>query len=165
MIKKTMFLFTALIVISTAQAKADQAQDEQSIKVLNNTFADAFVHKDAALRASVYARDGTLLTPQGIFLVGRAAMLKDFGPEAQAFVTKDTTEDFSDYHFRFIGPDLAFVDSVITVHNINGPDGKVIGVAHISVTQTAIRQAGKWLIEDERAHFLPPPFHPADVPQ
>ena len=165
MAKKAMFLFAVLVLISTVQVRADQAQDEQSIKALNNTFADAFVHKDAAMRGSVYAPDGTLLTPQGVFLVGRPAMLKDFGPEAQAFVTKDTTEDFSDYRFRFIIPDVAFVDSVITVHNISGPDGKAIDVAHISVTQTAIRQGGKWLIEDERAHFLPPPFHPSDVPQ
>ena len=162
---KVFILLAFFVVISTGQVKADVAQDEQAIKALNNIFAFAFVHKDAKLRASIYAEDATLLTPQGIFLVGRPAMVRDFGPEAQALVTKNTKQSFSDYRFRFITPDLAFVDSVITVTNLRGPNGKLLDVAHISVTQMVTRQGDRWFIEDERAHFLPPPFHASDVPK
>lgn len=153
---KVFSLCALLVLVFAAQARADQGQDERAIRNLNNVFAEAFVKQDAELRASVFAQSATLVTPQGVFLVGRPAMVKDFGPEAKALVTNNTKAKFSCYRFRFITPDVAFVDSILTVNNIIGPDGKVKTAVPISVTESLVRQGSGWLIQDERAHFLPP---------
>lgn len=152
---KVFSLCALLVLVFAAQARADQGQDERAIRTLNNVFAEAFVKQDAELRASVFTENATLVTPPGVFLVGRPAMVKDFGHEAKALVTKDTKAEFSCYRFRFITPDVAFVDSILTVNNIMGPDGKVKTAVPISVTESVVRQGNSWLIQDERAHFLP----------
>ncbi len=66
---------------------------------------------------------------------------------------------FSNYRFRFITKDAAFVDADIVINNVMGPDGKVKPVVPVSIVFTAVRQDGKWFIQDERAHFAaaPPP--------
>ena len=45
-------LSRAPLMLSVTQARADHAQDEQAIKVLNETFADGLVTKDPKKRAS-----------------------------------------------------------------------------------------------------------------
>jgi uncharacterized protein (TIGR02246 family) len=57
--------------------------------------------------ASLFDENGTFVTPQGDFLQGRAAMVKDFGPEAQQAVNATTQAAFSNYRIRFIKPDVA----------------------------------------------------------
>jgi hypothetical protein len=84
-------------------------------------------------------------------------MVKDFGPEAQQAVNGSTQAAFSNYRVRFIKPDVAVVDAVLTVHNVNGPDGTVIPMIPISFFYVAARHGDHWLIEDGRAHFAPAP--------
>ena len=86
-------------------------------------------------------------------------MVKDFGPEAQQAVNGTTGAAFSNYRFRFIKPDVAVVDALLTVHNINGPNGTVIPVVPINFFFVAVRHADQWLIQDARLHFAaaPPP--------
>jgi len=55
-------------------------------------------------------------------------MVKDFGPEAEQAVNGNTQAAFSNYRVRFIKPDVAVVDALLTVHNVNGPDGTIIPV-------------------------------------
>jgi uncharacterized protein (TIGR02246 family) len=146
-----------LIIGATASATAGQARDEAAVRALGDSFAKAFLQKDAALRASLFAENGTFVTPVGDFLQGRVAMVKDFGPEAQQAVNGTTQAAFSNYRVRFIKPDVAVVDAVLTVRNVNGPDGKIIPVIPISFFYVAARHGDKWLIEDGRAHFAPAP--------
>ena len=96
------------------------------------------------------------MTPVGDFLQGRVAMVKDFGSEAQA-VTATTQAAFSNYRVRFIKPDIAVVDALLTLHNINGPDGTLIPVIPVNFFYVASRHGNQWLIEDGRAHFAPAP--------
>ena len=84
-------------------------------------------------------------------------MVKDFGLEAQQAVTATTKAAFSNYRVRFINPDVAVVDALLTVHNVNGPDGTIIPVIPIKVFYVAARHGDQWLIEDGRAHFAPAP--------
>jgi uncharacterized protein (TIGR02246 family) len=107
-------------------ASAGEARDEAAVRALGDAFAKAFVQKDAELRASLFAEDGTFVTPVGDFLQGRVAMVKDFGPEAQQAVNGTTQAAFSNYRIRFIKPDIAVVDALLTVRNVNGPDGTII---------------------------------------
>jgi uncharacterized protein (TIGR02246 family) len=150
------FIVCALFIGAAGSASAGGAQDEAAVRALGDTFAKAFVEKNAELRASLFAENGTFVTPQGDYLQGRVAMVKDFGPEAQA-VNGTTQAAFSNYRVRFIKPDVAVVDALLTVHNVNGPDGTIIPVVPINFFYVAVRHADRWLIEDGRAHFAPAP--------
>src|SRR5215472_4993451 len=152
----TLFAF-ALVVGVTGSASAGQAQDEAAVRALGDSFAKAFVQKNAERRASLFAENGTFVTPQGDFLQGHAAMVKDFGPEAQQAVNAITQAAFSNYRIRFVKPDVAVADALLTVRNVNGPDGAVIPVIPINFFIVAVRHGNQWLIEDGRAHFAPAP--------
>lgn len=149
-------LSCALVIGVSGSASAGQAQDEASVRALGDNFAKAFVQKNPEQRASLFAENGTFVTPVGDFLQGRIAMVKDFGSEAQA-VTTTTQAAFSNYRVRFIKPDLAVVDAVLILHNINGPDGTVIPTIPVNFFYVASRHGNQWLIEDGRAHFAPAP--------
>jgi uncharacterized protein (TIGR02246 family) len=151
------FLACALVIGAAGSASADQARDEAAVRALGDNFAKAFVQKNAEVRASLFAENGTFVTPVGDFLQGRVAMVKDFGPEAQQAVTATTQAAFSQYRVRFIKPDIAVVDALLTVRNVNGPDGTIIPVIPINFFYVAARHGDQWLIEDGRAHFAPAP--------
>ena len=150
-------LACTLGVGATGSASAGQAQDEAAVRALGDTFAKAFVQKNAELRASIFAEDGTFATPRGDFLQGRVAMVKDFGPEAQQAVNGTTQATFSNYRVRFIKPDVAVVDALLTVHNANGPDGTIIPGIPVIVFYVAVHHADRWLIQDGRTHFAAAP--------
>ena len=151
----TLLAFTLVIGV-TSSAIAGQTQDDAAIRALGDNFAKAFVQKNPEQRASLFAENGTFVTPVGDFLQGHVAMVKDFGSEAQA-VNGNTQAAFSNYRIRFIKPDLAVADALLTLHNINGPDGSVIPVIPVNFFYVASRHGDKWLIEDGRAHFAPAP--------
>src|SRR5215472_4741858 len=151
----TLLAFTLVIGV-TRTSSASQAQDEASVRALGDNFAKAFVQKNPEQRTSLFAENGTFVTPVGDYLQGHAVMVKDFGSEAQA-VNGNTQAAVSNYRIRFIKPDLAVVDAVLTLHNINGPDGSVIPVIPVNLFYVASRHGDKWLIEDGRAHFAPAP--------
>jgi uncharacterized protein (TIGR02246 family) len=149
-------LMCALVIAATSSVWAAEARDEAAVRALGDGFAKAFVQKDADLRASLFAEDGTFVTPQGDFLQGRVAMVKDFGTEAQA-VNGSTQATFSNYRIRFVKPEVAVADALFTLHNVNGPDGTVIPVIPVNFFFVAARYGDHWLIEDGRAHFAPAP--------
>src|SRR5215469_9625415 len=150
-------LACTLVIGVTGSASADQTQDEAAVRALGDNFAKAFVQKNAEQRASLFAENGTFVTPVGDFLQGRAAMVKDFGPEAQQAVNGTTQAAFSNYRIRFINPNVAVADALLTVRNVNGPDGAIIPAIPINFFFVAARHADKWVIEDGRAHFAPAP--------
>src|SRR5215472_15360044 len=147
----------ALVISVTGSASAADTRDEAAVRALGDGFAKAFVQKNAELRASLFDENGTFVTPPGNFLQGRAAMVKEFGPEAQQAVNATTQAAFSNYRIRFIKPDVAVADALLTVRNVNGPDGAIIPVIPINFFIVAVRRGDKWLIEDGRAHFAPAP--------
>lgn len=150
-------LACVLVMGATGSASAGEARDEAAVRALGDTFAKAFIQKNAELRASLFTEDGTFVTPQGDFLQGRVAMVKDFGPEAEQAVNGTTEAAFSNYRVRFIKPDVAVVDALLTVRNVNGPDGTIIPVIPINFFFVAVRHADRWLIGDGRAHFAAAP--------
>jgi len=114
------FLAGTLVIGATGSASAGEARDEAAIRALGDTFAKAFIQKNADLRASIFAENGTFVTPVGDYLQGRVAMVKDFGPEAQQAVNSTTQAAFSNYRIRFIKPDVAFVDALLTASHPAG---------------------------------------------
>jgi uncharacterized protein (TIGR02246 family) len=151
-------LLASLLVIGlTGSASASEVRDEAAVRALGDNFAKAFVQKNAEARASLFAENGTFVTPAGDFLQGRAAMVKDFGPEAQQAVTPTTQATFSNFRIHFIKPGVAVAEALLTVRNASGPDGKLIPVIPINFFYVASQHGDKWLIEDGRAHFAPAP--------
>jgi uncharacterized protein (TIGR02246 family) len=150
-------LACVLVIGVTGSASASEARDEAAVRALGDNFAKAFVQKNADARASLFAENGTFVTPVGDFLQGRAAMVKDFGPEAQQAVTPTTQATFSNFRIRFIRPGVAVAEALLTVRNVSGPDGKLIPVIPINFFYVASQHGNKWLIEDGRAHFAPAP--------
>ena len=151
-------LLACTLVLGVADsASAGEARDEAAVRALGDNFAKAFLQKNAELRASLFAENGTFVTPQGDFLQGHVAMVKDFGPEAQQAVNGNTQAAFSNYRVRFIKPDVAVADALLTVRNVNGPDGTIIPVIPINFFFVAVRHGDQWLIDDGRAHFAPAP--------
>ena len=150
------FLACTLVIGAIGTASAGGAQDEAAVRALGDTFAKAFIEKNPELRASLFVENGTFVTPVGDYLQGHVAMVKDFGSEAQA-VNGSTQAAFSNYKVDFVKPDVAFVDALLTLHNVNGPDGTIIPVIPINFFYVAVRHGGQWLIEDGRAHFAPAP--------
>jgi len=140
-------LACTLVIGATRSASAGEAQDEAAVRGLGDTFAKAFVQKNAELRASLFAENGTFVTP----------VVKDFGPEAQQAVNVNTQAAFSNYRIRFIKPDVAVADALLTVRNVNGPDGTIIPVIPINFFFVAVRHGDQWLIQDGRAHFAAAP--------
>src|SRR5260221_1392528 len=147
----------ALAIGATGSASAGETQDEMAVRALGDTFANAFVQKNAELGASAFAEDGTFGTPQGDFLQGRAAMVKDFGAEAQQAVNRSTQAAFSNYRVRFSKIDVAVVDALLTVRNVNGPDGTIVPVVPVNFFYVAVRHGDKWLIQDGRTHLAAAP--------
>src|SRR5215470_12947414 len=76
-------LLACVFVIGVTGSASAQARDETAVRALGDSFAKAFVQKNAKQRASLFAENGTFVTPVGDFLQGHAAMVKDFGPEAE----------------------------------------------------------------------------------
>ncbi len=150
------FLVCTLVIGAIGTASAGGAQDEPAVRALGDTFAKAFIEKNPELRASLFVENGTFVTPVGDFLQGHVAMVKDFGSEAQA-VNGSTQAAFSNYKVDFVKPDVAFVDALLTLHNVNGPDGTIIPVIPVNFYYVAVRHIGRWLIADGRAHFAPAP--------
>jgi uncharacterized protein (TIGR02246 family) len=150
-------LACTLVIGATGYASAGEARDEAAVRALGDGFAKAFVQKNAELRASLFAENGTFVTPQGHYLQGRVAMVKEFGPEAQQAVNATTQAAVTNYRIRFIKPDLAVADALLTVRNANGPDGAVIPAIPINFFIVAVRHGDQWLIEDGRTHFAPAP--------
>jgi uncharacterized protein (TIGR02246 family) len=151
----TLLVFTLVLGV-TGSARAADARDEAAVRSLGDNFAQAFLQKNPEQRASLFTENGTFVTPQGDFLQGRVAMVKDFGQEAQA-VNGNTQAAFSNYRIRFVKPDVAVADAVLTLHNVIGPDGSIIPVIPVDFFYVASRHGNQWLIEDGRAHFAPAP--------
>ena len=97
-----------LVIGAIVSASASEARDEASVRALGDTFAKAFVQKNAELRASIFTENGTFMTPQGDFLQGHVATVKKFGPEAQRAVNGTTQAVFSNYRVRLTFDDLSF---------------------------------------------------------
>jgi uncharacterized protein (TIGR02246 family) len=149
--------FAGLALLAAAgSASAGEDGNEAAIRALGDNFAKAFLQKNPDLRASLFAEDGTFVTPQGDFVQGHVAMVKDFGAEAQA-VNGGTQAAFSNYRIRFVKRDVAVADALLTLRNVTGPDGTIIPVIPVNFFYVAVHHGNQWLIEDGRAHFAPAP--------
>ena len=59
------FVACTLVIAATGTARAAQAQNEAAVRALGDGFAKAFLQKNADARASLFADNGTFVTPAG----------------------------------------------------------------------------------------------------
>ena len=151
----TSLLACIFIAGASSSVSAASAADEGAVRALSQNFAKDFLQKNPTARASLFVQDGTIVLPPGVFLRGRGAMVEDFSQESQQLVNSATRVTFSNYRFRFVKPDVAVVDALLTARNLNGGNGKVIPQTLVDFSYVAVRQGNRWLIEDARLHFAP----------
>lgn len=144
-----------LVAGGSVPASAASPADEGAVRALSQDFARDFLQKNPTARAALFVQDGTIVLPPGAFLRGRAAMVKDFSQESQQLVNPATRVTFSNYRVRFVKPDVAFVDTLLTARNLNAGQGKTIPQTLVDFSYVAARQGNRWLIEDARLHFAP----------
>ena len=154
-----------LVAGASAPASAASVADEGAVRALSQDFAKDFLQKNPTARAALFVQDGTIVLPPGAFLRGRAAMVKDFSQESQQLVNSATRVTFSNYRVRFVKPEVAFVDTLLTAHNLSAGKAKVIPETRIDFSYVAVRQGSRWLIEDARLHFAPAQPKPMAKPQ
>jgi len=145
-------MFGAAGTDSDASPSETLEQSERAIRALNDAVASALLSGDARRRAALWTDDGSVVPPQGGFFKGHAALENHFDTES-ATITPSSKAAFSDYRFRFIRPDVVFVDTRLTLTDVTGPDGQMQPVVPIEIVFTAVRRDGRWFIHDERAHF------------
>lgn len=138
-----------------AASTADVDSDARAIRALKDVFVRALLTGDANLRASLWSDDGTVAPPQGGFFMGHEAIARHFATET-ASITRSSTATFGNYRMRFIKPDVALVDTMLTLTDVAGPDGSTQGAVRVAIVFTAIKQNSTWHIQDERAHFSTP---------
>ena len=63
-------LACALVIGVTGSASAAEAQDEAAVRALGDNFAKAFLQKNAELRASLFAENGTFVSRRVAFCKG-----------------------------------------------------------------------------------------------
>jgi uncharacterized protein (TIGR02246 family) len=151
----TMLLGLGLLVAPSAWA-GSHAADEDAIKALGSRFEAAWSAGDAQARASVWAKDGTLVSPFGVSAKGTEEIKKVFEQENQT-IAKGTVHKFSNYSFRFLtGGKYAFADADITITGIKSPEGKDMPPAKGHVGFLCVKGKGSWHYLDARPAIFPP---------
>ena len=151
------FLACTLVIAATGSASAGEAQDEAAVRALGDSFAKAFVQKNAEAPSIPIRRKWNLRDAAGRLSARAGRNGEGLRSGGAAAVNGTTQAAFSNYRVRFIKPDVAVVDALLTVHNVNGPDGTIIPVIPVNFFYVAVRHGDQWLIEDGRAHFAPAP--------
>jgi len=127
------------------------AHDQKSVEEFFGRVAEAWKTNDAALVASFFTDDGSLINPFGERADGRDAVS---GMYANYFtgMLKGSSTTVKISSVRAVGDDHVFADGEQAV---NGPDGQVVLEAHIAALLR--RDGDSWRFVDSRPYIIPPP--------
>jgi uncharacterized protein (TIGR02246 family) len=149
-----MLLFPLLLA---ALSRAET--DEQAIRIVMDTFMDAWNHHDAKAFAAVFAEDADFTNVRGVGASGRAK-IEQFHAPLFATIFSKSHQEYTDIKTRFIRPDVAAVDvhwkmtGVVDAQGNPRPDRD--GLLNFVMT----KNAGHWEIEvmhNLDISTLPPP--------
>jgi uncharacterized protein (TIGR02246 family) len=130
---------------TTAAAPDKNAADEEAIRATAETFAKAYVARDAKAIAAHFTPDAEYVDERGNLFEGRQAIedaLTTFfaeNPGYQLDVDIDT--------IRFLSPGVAIEDGTTTLTH---PEGAATDYSHY--TTVHVKTAGKWLTASVREH-------------
>jgi uncharacterized protein (TIGR02246 family) len=120
-------------------------QDENGIKQVLASSAEAWNRHDAKAFSMVFAEDADFTNVVGMSAHGRTEIEKFHAP---MFATrfKDTHLTITDVKTRFITPDVAAVDARWEMTGAKGPDGQDIPLRKGLLNFVMTRSSGQWLI-------------------
>ena len=143
-----------------ALAQSGSSQDEEAIRKLHQSFAEAWTNHDAQAMSMFWAEDGDFIGPDGTFIGGRAhienylaeAHTGDFATAKLAITVKGV---------RFLKPDVAVVNAEAEISGGRDWYDKAMASQKAIATSVAVKTDGKWLTAAYRL-FVPPPQPPED---
>lgn len=156
---KKLMLAVMCGVLSTSVQAAD-LKTETAIKAQFAALEKAFNAGDAKGIAALFAEDGDLYNPGGVYASGRADIEKVAAGDL-AHIIAGGTSTFTVLNWRSIGKDLVLANAT---HDFKGSKGPM-AEGHVIVTTVFAKRAGQWLCIAARP-FVPmtPPAAPATAP-
>jgi uncharacterized protein (TIGR02246 family) len=137
--------------------------DEAGIKKAWKEVSEAWSKGDAKGVASHFASDGSLITPFGKSGMGRAEIEKVVAEDLS--IMNGSTQEFSDFKFRFILPGFALVDLTGTVSGMKAPDGTALPDKQFHIYAALALRGDKWVALAVRPYaFLAMPGAAAAAP-
>lgn len=137
--------------------------DEAGIKKAWKEVSKAWAAGDAKGVANQFASDGTLITPFGKSASGRAEIEEAISMDLT--IMKGSTQEFSDFKFRFILPGFALVDITGSISGMKAPDGTALPDKQVHVYAAMALRGTKWVALAVRPYaFMPMPGAPVAAP-
>jgi uncharacterized protein (TIGR02246 family) len=136
--------FALLALLSPMMTARARAADEQPIKDRLQEFQSAWNKDETTAMAAVWAEDGTLINPVGIFAQGRDAIVKVFVQE-HAGVFKASKYETREVKIQWVTPDVAIVDATANISGVRGPDGAAAPDYLHHVTWVFVKKDSKWM--------------------
>ena len=133
-----------LALLSPMMTAGAGAADEQPIKDRIEEFQSAWNKDDTTAMAAVFAEDGTLINPLGVYAQGRDAIVKVFVQEhtGRFKATKYVT---SEVKIQWVTPDVAIADATANISGVHGPDGAAVPDYPHHVAWVFVKKDGKWM--------------------
>ena len=143
-----------------ANAQGGSSEDEQAIRKLHQSFAEAWTNHDAQAMSMFWAEDGDFIGPDGQYMSGRErienylaeAHTGDFATAKLAITVKS---------IRFLKPDVAVVNGEAEISGGKDWYDKPMASQKAIATSVVVKKDGKWLTAAYRL-FVPPPPPPED---
>jgi uncharacterized protein (TIGR02246 family) len=137
--------FVSSYAPSQTPTPSNRAQDENGIRQVLASSANAWNRHDAKAFSMVFAEDADFTNVVGMTAHGRAEIERFHAP---MFATrfKDTHLTMTDTKIRFLTPDIAAVDAHWEMTGAKGPDGQDIPLRNGLLNFVMTRSNGQWLI-------------------
>lgn len=149
-------LAVALLIEGAIPVRAQgPPSDEAAVRAHFASFSEAWIKGDAKAVAEGFAEDGDLVRPGEPRVVGRAA-IETFYARMFAGPLAGVAKTMKVEHVRFVGPEVAVVDSSYTLDR----EQPVMKARGASVTVLA-KRAGVWTTVASRSYRLPGAGGPA----
>ena len=134
----------ASIALVLLFCSAALAADEGPIKDRLAEFQSAWNKDDTTAMAAVWAEDGSLINPVGVYARGRDEIVKVYVQE-HAGRFKATKYEISDVKIQWVTPDVAIADVTANISGVHGPDGAAAPDYPHHVTWVFMKKDGKWM--------------------
>ena len=137
-----------LTLASSATGNLQEKQDEQTLIEIERQWAAAYVSGDADKLSAIFSPDYIQTNTRGV-VTGRTEEVGDLRSGGFHYEKFDTT----DMKVQLYG-DAAVVTGLIYLKGVDKKSGKTIE-GHMRMTDTFVRQGGKWLVVASQTTAMP----------
>ena len=148
------------LTTSLALAQGGSSEDEQAIRKLHQSFAEAWTQHDAQAMSMFWAEDGDFIGPDGQLNTGRSRI--------ENYLAEAHTGDFATAKLaitvkgiRFLTPEVAVVNAEAEISGGKDWYDKAMASQKAIATSVVVKKDGKWFTAVYRL-FVPPPAPPED---